>query len=496
MEIRRVTFIAACLLSLILPAAAGAQALPAVPIPQDPRDPGLVEDFIGKAAKPKPLKSFDVPQHPFMAENQDSNIHNDAYQTDAYDRMGPLGKDVSVTSTFHVADCASVTFDSKGRIVTICVGLEGPRLLMMDPVTLETLAVHPLVPRSAAGTGTGIFTDFSGGGYFYLDHEDKAVVPTNSRQIWIVGFNGTSFEVERTYDLFTVIPPGDNIVSVLPDWTGNYWFISAKGVVGTVQRDSGAVSSMQMEGEINANSFSVDDDGGVYIVSDHALYRFDADDQDAPKITWRTEYDRGSRLKPGQASQGSGTTPTVIGQRYVAITDNADPRMNVLVYERNGKSAGDLVCKEPVFGPDEGNTDQSLIAVGNSLIVENNYGYGGPTTTMDGATTTPGITRVDFSAGGCHTVWESDEIAPSVVPKVSLANGLIYSYTKPANSDGVDAWYLTAIDFRTGETVFKKLAGTGLGYNNNYAPVTIGPDGSAYVGALGGLIRLSDSTTP
>ena len=29
--------------------------------------------------------------------------------------------------------CASVTFDSRGRIVTVCVGLDGPKLLLMDP---------------------------------------------------------------------------------------------------------------------------------------------------------------------------------------------------------------------------------------------------------------------------------------------------------------------------------------------------------------------------
>jgi hypothetical protein len=467
--------------------------LPAAPIPQDPRDPALVEDFIGEAAQPKPLNTFDVPDHPFMAADGDSNIHNDAYQTDAYDRMGPLGHDMSVTSTFHVAECASVTFDAAGRIVTICVGVEGPRLVLMDPVSLETLAVHPLPPRSGSGTGTGIFTDFSGGGYFYLDHEDRAVIPTNSRQIWIVSFNGTTFELERTYDLVAAVPVGDNLVSVLPDWSGNYWFITARGLVGTVQRDSGQISTMQLEGEINANSFAVDDSGGVYIVSDHALYRFDAGEQGEPQVTWRADYDRGTRLKPGQASQGSGTTPTVIGERYVAITDNADPQMNVLVYLRNGGSAGSLVCKEPVFASEAGNTDQSLIAVGNSIITENNYGYSGPTSTIEGATTTPGLTRIDFTPAGCRTVWESDEIAPSVVPKVSLTNGLIYTYTKPPNDDGVDAWYLTAIDFRTGDTVFKKLAGTGLGYNNNYAPVTLGPDGAAYVGVLGGLVRLSDA---
>ena len=49
-----------------------------------------------------------------------------------------------------------------------------------------------------------------------------------------------------------------------------------------------------------------------------------------------------------------------------------------------------------------------------------------------------------------------------------------------------------AIDFRRGTTVYKKLAGTGLGFNNNYAPVSIGPDGTAYVGVLGGLVLLRD----
>ena len=98
------------------------------------------------------------------------------------------------------------------------------------------------------------------------------------------------------------------------------------------------------------------------------------------------------------------------------------------------------------------------------------------------------------SAGsGCEKVWHSDEIAPSVVPKASLATGLVYTYTHPGG-DTSDPWYLTALDFRTGATVYKFRLGSGLGYNNNYAPVTIGPDGTAYVGALGGLALARDGT--
>ncbi|MEA2460055.1 MAG: hypothetical protein QOH90_232 [Actinomycetota bacterium] len=479
-------------------AVANADDIPAQPIPQNPNDLASVPHFIGHRAHPHRVHSFHVPQNPFMAPDPNNNIHNDAYMTDAYRRGGPLGRNIEVTSTDQNADCASVTFDRAGRIVTVCVGAQGPRLMLMDAETLATKATFPLPPRSGAGTGSGIFNDFSGGGYFYLDHKYRAVIPTTTRQIWVVretkSSSGRGFETARTYDLSDDVPVGEALVSVLPDWSGRLWFIGTKGTVGTVGRRSGRVRTISLDGEANANSFAVDKQGGVYIVTDHALYRFDAVRRGRPKVTWRARYDRGSRVKPGQASQGSGTTPTVIGRRYVAITDNADPRMHVLVYERTKRRAGArLVCKEPVFRPRHGNTDQSLIAVGHSLIVENNYGYSGPTATRGGATTTRGIARVRFSHRGCKTAWVSRERAPSVVPKASLRNGLIYTYTKPPRPDDeVDAWYLTAINYRTGRTVFKKLAGTGLGFNNNYAPVTLGPGGAAYVGALGGLVRLSD----
>jgi hypothetical protein len=152
-----------------------------------------------------------------------------------------------------------------------------------------------------------------------------------------------------------------------------------------------------------------------------------------------------------------------------------------------------MVCKIPVFSRGAGDTDQSLIATPTSIVVENNYGYANPASVQGGKTTTPGLERIDVHAERCHRVWHSAEVAPSVVPKLSLANGIVYTYTKPANADGDDGWYLTAINFATGRTVWKALGGEGLGYNNNYAPVTLGPDGAAYVGVLGGLVRLADS---
>jgi hypothetical protein len=212
-------------------------------------------------------------------------------------------------------------------------------------------------------------------------------------------------------------------------------------------------------------------------------------------VTWREAYDRGSRLKPGQTNFGSGTTPTLMGKRWVAITDNADPHMNVLVYWRASQvDRTRLLCAVPVFGADRGATENSLIGTGESLIVENNYGYTGPTSVMNGATTEPGITRVDVrSTGACRARWTSRERVPSVVSKLSLATGLMYTYTKDPGPDDTDAWYFTAISFQTGATIYKKLVGTGLGYNNNFAPVSLGPEGTAYVGVLGGLTLVRDT---
>jgi hypothetical protein len=294
----------------------------------------------------------------------------------------------------------------------------------------------------------------------------------------------------RDIDLSGVIPDGESILSALPDWKGRIWFASTGGVVGYVGA-AGRIVSRAL-GEPIGNSFAVDEQGGVYMVSDAALYRFEARGGRV-KTIWRAGYPNIGIAKPGQSEKGSGTTPTLMGRRYVAITDNADP-MAVLVFKRARTVRGRRrVCRRPVFAKGASDTDQSLIGTARSMVVENNYGYTGPAATSQGKTTTPGLARVDIDRGGrgCHIAWTSQEVAPSVVPKLSLGAGLVYTYTK--DTDSHDPWYLTALDFRTGRTLFRARGGSGLGYNNNYAPVTLGPDGTAYVGTLGGLIAMRDN---
>ncbi|MEA2391455.1 MAG: hypothetical protein QOK31_1564 [Solirubrobacteraceae bacterium] len=474
-----------------------APAAGATPIPESP-DANNSPAFIGRPAVQRPLFAPHPPRHPFMAPNERSNLHVDAYQTDVNPLPGPLGRAVQRLSTSQFADCASVTLDSRGRIVVVCVGLQGPAaggagLYMFDRRTLATLAKFDLPPRQP-GIATDLFTDFAGGGYFYLDNHDRAVIPTTTRHVFVVGETpGPGFALRRDYDLTGVVPSGDKIISALPDWSGRIWAVSKAGVVVTIDPRTGALRSRALKEKVG-NSIAVDDARAVYVVSDAALYRLYAGGDGAPRVRWRRTYANDGRMKPGQTEVGSGTTPTVMtAGPWVTITDNADP-IDVVVYDRR---TGARICSVPVFKRGASDTDQSLIAVGNAIVAENNYGYSGPAATEQGKSTTPGLERVDVRPGGhgCRKVWHSNEIAPSVVPKASLANGLLYTYTKPAGERS-DPWYLTALDFRTGRTVFKARAGAGLGFNNNYAPVTIGPDGTAYVGTLGGLVAVRDLHAP
>jgi len=463
------------------------------PIPEGP-DAATLPPFTGSPATPRPVFATEPPAHPFLAPNGASNIHVDAWQTDRNAWFGPLGGGMTRTSSFQGADCASHTFDGRGRIVTVCVGVAGPRLMLFEADTLHALATFPLPPRTIQTQGsTNPFTNFSGGGYFVLDERDRAVIPTTTRHIWVVGeTEPPGFRLEQDYDLSAAVPLGDAIISALPDWSGRIWFVSVAGVVGYVEVPTGAVRWIDT-GEPISNSVAVGEDNEVYIVTDTALYRFEADAGQPPRVAWRSVYANDGVKKPGQTQAGSGTTPSLMAPGYVAITDNADP-INVVVLQR---ASGQPVCSAPVFARGASATDNSLIVTDRAIVAENNYGYTGPAATEGGASTTPGVERVDVTRDGrCVKRWHSDVRAPTSVPKLSLANGLVYVYSKPRRADRIDAWYLTAIDFRTGRTVYDRLAGEGLGFNNNYAPITLSRDGAAYVGVLGGLVRLADADSP
>ena len=451
----------------------------------------VTPSYVGAPATAHPI-ALDLPQHPGLAPNGRSSMHDDAWASDAYQSAGPLGRSPEVDSAWYgVEECATLAFDSTGRLVGLCGTWSGPRLHVLDPVTMRPLASRTLPGRTRAG-GAKPWANLCAGAYFYLDADDRAVVATTDRRVLVVRTHDAAgrptLRTDTSYDLTAQVPAADCLVALMPDWSSRIWFVTRLGRVGYVDPATGAARVLDLDEQI-ANSFAVGEDGGVYVVTVAALYRL-TESADGPVVGWRAVYDRGSGQKAGQLSRGSGTTPTLMPGGLVAITDNADPRMHVQFY---GTSDGRLVCQAAVFGAGTSATENSLVSVGDGVVVENNHGYASPLSTLLGRSTTGGLARVDVSNRSCRVVWTSHEIAPSSVAKVSLATGLVYAYTKRRSAWGASAWYLTALDARTGRTVWAVRTGLGAAFNNHYAEVALAPDHSAYVATLAGMVHVRDT---
>jgi hypothetical protein len=484
--------------AVILVALALAPAAAADPI-LDPLAPAFPK-YQGAPATAQKLKPTRAPRNRFMAPNPRSNIHNDPWMTDAYRGPGPLGvSPVAMSNSMPPALCGSLTFHSRGYIVSVCPSLlAAPQARVIDPQSLEILATYNM-PNAPDPPGTKAYQNFAGGGYFFLDGRNRIWSATKTSHVLVlqVSDDGRSITPVRDYDVSKVLASDERISSALPDFRGRIWFVSKKsGKVGYFGRSKGRIHVISLGEEIE-NSFAVDR-RGVYIVSDKRMYRFGARRGKKPRVVWKAKYRDSGIVKPGQVDAGSGTTPTIMKGGYVAITDNADP-MNVVVYRtarrlKHGQRR--KVCQVPVFDKGASATENSLLTNNRSLYVENNYGYQDPFGPNSGALTSPGFARVDVRRGGrgCRKVWETKiERGSSVVPKLSTRTGLIYTYTRDQSAvPASQPYYWTAISARTGATAYKVYAGNGLAFNNNYAGLALGPTGTAYLATTGGMLALRD----
>ena len=460
-----------------------AVAAVAAPIP-DPV-PTTLPHYQGAPAKARVFPATKAPQNPYLARDPRSNIHNDSWMTDAYRRPGPLGNNSrAVSGAMPPAVCGSLAFHSRGFLVSVCPSvIAPPQARVIDPDTLEILAAYDM-PDAPALPDTKPYQDFAGGGYFFLDAKDRIWSATKTGHLVVLRVSRDGREITKTRDYEL---SSERISSALPDFKGRIWFVTKqRGEVGILNPRTRRIRSIRLDEEIQ-NSFAVDRDA-VYVVSSRRMYRFSVR-RGRPHEDWSRRYRNSGIVKPGQADAGSGTTPTIMRGGYVAITDNADP-MNVVVYR---KRTGRVVCETPVFARGASATENSLITAGRSLFVENNYGYQDPSGPSSGTLTAPGFARVDVTKRGCRKVWTNTNVrAPSAVPKLSTKTGLIYTYTREPAPPLEQPYFWTAIDARTGATAYKVYAGSGLAFNNNYAGLALGRDGTAYLGVIGGIVALRE----
>jgi hypothetical protein len=320
------------------------------------------------------------------------------------------------------------------------------------------------------------------------------------------------------------------------------------GDVPIVSANENCATAGEAELEIVSNSIAVDENGGIYLLTSAAMYRFNWDGSTLTKA-WRAAYESAEEVpSPIRLGSGSGSTPSLMGakaddDRFVVITDG-QALMNLVLFWRDevpedwepiapGKDPR-IACEIPVdfgTGATEAISEQSVAVRGYSAVVVNDL-LTNPTinppsmsplaaaaqnlvSALEGGIPEKapfGLERIDWDPGTrtCSTVWANSDISvPNGIPSISEASGLVYG---AGQRDG--QWGLEGLDFATGESRVWVVAGPGTCPQENaglvallpgvadvlaqvpdscensvYAATTIGPDGMVYQGTLNGMTR-------
>lgn len=464
--------------------------------------------FIGEAftAKPLPLKPV---TNPVMAPL--GGMHSDIFNSDVDNFPAPLGKNSKVLSNSQVT-CGNFLSDGKNRLTATCIDhtSKASGLYAIDPKTLA-------VKGSFTPSGESLL-----GAYAMVNSKDRIIIGTGEHYILEISRKDSNsasiFKLENRISLKDVIHEKEQLLASAPDKDGRIWFVTG-GILNTPYPPTVDYSSIgfvtqeglkrvfRIQGEIIENGFAIQGNN-AFVITDHALYAFGVTKNNKIKTLWREGYDRGSKKKPGTYARGSGASVTMLGDKYIAVTDNADEQVSLLVYKKRKTKKNQLVCKVPLFKKGQSALDVSPIGIslGNqrySVVLANIYNS--PTYDMIGRDINgefndlsrmgPGLTRVDVLplGKGCKKRWTQD-LRSTTVSKLSTKTGLIYTYEQDQKlaSLGQYVWYFSAIDFRTGKRAFSVRAGAGGLKNNNAMTLALTPDGTVFQGVLGGFLALKD----
>ena len=379
---------------------------------------------------------------------------------------GPLGLQPEVdTAWLGLERCGRIAQGEAPRLVAVCVDRSGPTVRLVDAEDMRPTASYDL-PHA---DGSGCREDVA-----FLDEADRLVVATSERELLVLTTAGDGLSVDRTIDLRPWIPFGDCVVGLAPDWSGRLWWVSGQGLVGTVAAGPDPVVAVADLGEAVTHGLAVDQ-VAAYVVSEDAVQRLVAGPDGTPQVVWRSEH------------AGRASAPALVGGDTLALADVSDDgEMGVRFLARE---SGSQLCRQAVLEPGRASTSTELVPVGSGVVVLNDQGHTSFGSTVLGFTTSPGVTRVDSD---CHVRWTNEASSPGVGAVLSSPAGLVYAWTKRPSLVGVSAWYLTAIDVRTGRSMWSVRTGTGMLSGGDGSALALAADGSAWMGTRAGLVRVRD----
>lgn len=509
------------------------------------------EEIQALSAKKLPQKKAE--KNPYIADNE-SNIHNDSYNTDVTDAILPLGINPEVNTAYEKVNRnapPAIFYDEYGHAV--CPLLGGIAIRDMDTDEVTTLGSY--VPAQHEES-YAIQSSYS-----FIDHENRIVCPTSDNHVIIfqsLDQDGNVLpEFKKLLDIDVKAEAEkalgteleQNLLSIVYDFDGNLWFVTGgfriypdrkqNGVAGYISKNAieallnGKDADLEKEmhfyefepGEGAENGIASSREGTV-ILTNLACYLFRAEEK--AEVVWRTEYDstgakdsrEDARTTGGGLAWGGGASPSLT-ENLVCFTDNQEPVNLIALDMKTGEKAADMPVLDELPEDMPVSVENSIIVYDGgegvtSVIVCNWFGAGSAglaDAESDSSIQTfdniydanwiakgnemimPGIERADIvqteDGYEMKSVWFRDDIRDTSMFKLSTATGYLYGYIQDMESG---MWQYIVLDFETGETVLTVDVSDKPGYNNMAIGMFSGHDGNALYCPTGylELLRLQD----
>jgi len=443
----------------------------------------------------KPMAPLPMPDNPgLLDELVSGGVHSDGYNSSTSILPGPRGVN-PLAKTIAVSDdeiraCTPLLRDLDGYVASVCISLFSQSdLVLFDPGNdFEILAKTAIPERSG-------LLDPAGGWYTRMDHLGRPLLPTATQKLQAYRAIETDgvFEwtVEEEWDFSETLPEGISATDVIPDFDGGFWFITGFAHVGHLDPETGESCAVWLNSggpELIGAAFTVGPEG-AYVLTSKAMYMFVLDDHGTPAVQWRWEY--------GDIENPDLSTPTLFDEgRLVTFSINHGDGSSELVVMQTSPEEMSVedrqVCRMELFEPGKSAIQNTVMAYGRSIVAENNFGGA----FYEVGDFEPGLVRVDVrdDYSGCDIVWQDDTISSQVPARLSTGDGHIWLYShKRDMPEDVHAYYLTALDFETGEVVSEVFVASGKRMDNPMLSIDFLPGGVMVGGVRNGIVSLCDS---
>lgn len=510
---------------------AAAALLPAVPLAAAPS--GCETPTSADGAEPV--------CNPHLADSPWAGNHRNSYAQASSPFPGPVGpaEEISVDHDGFASAPIVLSFspeypDGSAVIWASTVGFTN-EILKIDPATVTVIDKY--IPQLEEGAGPG--TNSVSGAYNLVDVDNRLHVgQATALEVYgdaVPGQRDSTIAQLHRFDLPAEAMCGDDqLVGITMTYDGHIAFATENGVLGVVPRQPDRMTAEHLrtssingddcaagpdgDPETISNSIAADENGGIYVVTSHAMYRIEWDGEQLTQA-WRSSYAGAGGSGGGRLGAGSGATPSLMGtaadeDRFVVITDGQE-LMHLVLLWRDDIPAGwepvregadrRIACEIPVtFGDDAADrslSEQSVLVRGHSSVVVNNLQQFDPVLSRFPSQIAPysqllsglpgnaptGIQRFawDSQTDTCDVVWSNPDVAiPNGIPTMSAATNMIYGI---GARNGV--WTLEGLDWDTGEVTLTVETTAFPTTNSFYAATTVGPDGTIWTGNFGGVTR-------